>query len=300
MLGVGLAFLLDYMDQTIKTAEDVKEKLGLNVFGIIPRIPFADEDAKMPRKRLVTTLSPKSPVVESFRALRTNLNFITAKEKHKIIMVTSSLPNEGKSTVSGNLAVVLSQTGAKVLLIGCDLRRPQLFEMFGTKNEPGLVNLLMDENQNALRHITCLGLDFLPAGTIPPNPAEILDSARMAKLLDKVRERYDYVVLDAPPVLPVTDAQILAPKVDINLVVLEPCRVPEKAALQMVEALRSVDAKIAGVIMNDKSGRGFKYYGNYGYYGNKDYRGYYGEGDEEEKDGVFVAGVKKVWEKLNS
>jgi Mrp family chromosome partitioning ATPase len=122
----------------------------------------------------------------------------------------------------------------------------------------------------------------------------------MAKLLDMVRERYDYVVLDAPPVLPVTDAQILAPKVDINLVVLEPCRVPEKAALQMVEALSSVDAKIAGVIMNDKSGRGFKYYGNYGYYGNKDYRGYYGEGDEEEKDGMFVAGVKKVWEKLNS
>jgi len=288
------------MDQTIKTAEDVKEKLGLNVFGIIPRIPFADEDAKMPRKRLVTTLHAHSPVVESFRALRTNLNYLIAKEKHKIIMVTSSMPGEGKSTISGNLAVVLSQTGAKVLLIGCDLRRPQLFDMFGVKNEPGLVNLLMDNDQGAIRHLSEPRLDFLPAGSIPPNPAEILDSARMASLLDKVRAHYDYVVLDAPPVLPVTDAQVLAPRVDINLVVLEPCRVPEKAALQMIESMRAVNAKIAGVILNDKSGRGFKYYGSYGYYGNKQYRGYYGEKHDEVRDGVLVAGFKKAWQKLNS
>ncbi len=300
MLGVGLAFLLDYMDQTLKTTEEIKEKLGLNVFGIIPRIPFADEDAKLPRKRLVTSLAPKTPVVEAFRALRTNLNYATGKKKNKIIMVTSSLPGEGKSTISGNLAVILSQTGAKVLLIGCDLRRPQLFEMFGMKNEPGLVNLLMDNDKNAMRHLTNPRLDFLPSGTIPPNPAEILDSNRMFKLLEQVRERYDYVVLDAPPVLPVTDAQILAPKADINLIVIEPCRVPEKAALQMVESLRSVDAKITGVILNDKSGRGFKYYGNYSYYGNKHYRGYYGEDSDEVVDGAFVAGVKKVWGKLNS
>jgi tyrosine-protein kinase Etk/Wzc len=300
MLGVGLAFLLDYMDQTLKTTEEIKEKLGLNVFGIIPRIPFADEDAKLPRKRLVTSLAPKTPVVEAFRALRTNLNYATGKKKNKIIMVTSSLPGEGKSTISGNLAVILSQTGAKVLLIGCDLRRPQLFEMFGMKNEPGLVNLLTDNDKNAMRHLTNPRLDFLPSGTIPPNPAEILDSTRMFKLLEQARERYDYVVLDAPPVLPVTDAQILAPKADINLIVIEPCRVPEKAALQMVESLRSVDAKITGVILNDKSGRGFKYYGNYSYYGNNYYRGYYGEDSEEVKDGAFVASVKKVWEKLNS
>jgi tyrosine-protein kinase Etk/Wzc len=299
MLGIGLVFLLDYMDQTIKTSEDVREKLGLNLFGIIPRIPFADEDAKLPRKRLVTTLSPKAPVVESFRALRTNLNYLTGKEKHKVILLTSSLPSEGKSTISGNLAVVLSQTGAKVLLIGCDLRRPSLYDMFGIQNKPGLVDLLVDENQSALRHLTNPRLDVLPAGSIPPNPAEILESKRMQSLLDKVRARYDYVVIDAPPVLPVTDTSILAPLADINLVVIEPCRVPEKAALQMIETLQSVDAKISGVILNDKSGRGFKYYGNYSYYGNKYYRGYYGE-DHDHKDGAVVAGVKKVWQKLNS
>lgn len=300
MLGVGLTFLLDYMDQTIKTSEDVRQKLGLNVFGIIPRIPFADEDAKLPAKRLVTTLAPKAPVVEAFRALRTNLNYTISKQKNKIIMVTSSLPHEGKSTVAGNLAVVMSQTGAKVLLVGCDLRRPSLYGMFKIKNEPGLVDLLVKEDQGALRQLDKPKLDVMTAGTIPPNPAEILDSERFKKFLAQARERYDYVVIDAPPVLPVTDSQVLAPLVDLALVVLEPCRVPEKAAVMMVDTLKGVDAKIAGVVLNDKSGRGFKYYGNYGYYGNKYYRGYYGESDHTKPDGAFVAGVKKVWEKLNS
>ncbi len=301
MLGVGMAFLLDYMDQTLKTTEDIREKLNLNVFGIIPRIPFADEDAKLPGKRLVTTLSPKSPVVEAFRALRTNLNFATGKEKHKLIMITSSLPNEGKSTVSGNLAVVMAQTGAKVLLVGCDLRRPSLYQMFDQKSEPGLVNLLLDNNQDALhRNIKGTNLDFLSAGTVPPNPSEILDSNRFKKFLEIARQRYDYVLIDATPVLPVTDAQIIAPLVDINLVVLEPCRVPEKAALQMVETLRAVNAKITGIIFNDKSGRGFKYYGSYNYYGDKYYRGYYGEDDAELKDGAFVAAIKRAWGRLNS
>jgi tyrosine-protein kinase Etk/Wzc len=300
MLGVGLVFLLDYMDQTIKTTDDVRDRLGLSVYGIIPRIPFADEDARLPRKRLITTLAPKAPVVEAFRALRTNLHYILGKQSHKVIMVTSCLPNEGKSTVSGNLAVVLGQTGAKVLLIGCDLRRPSLYEMFAQTHEPGLTDLLVEENQAAVRHLQKLKLDFLPAGRVPPNPAEILGSERMKKLLLTVRERYDYVVIDAPPVLPVTDAQILGPLVDIVLVVLEPCRVPERAALQMIDSLRAVDVKISGVVLNDKSGRGFKYYGNYGYYGNRYYRGYYGEHEDDFKEHPAIAAIKRVWEKLNS
>lgn len=300
MLGIGLVFLLDYMDQSIKTAEDVRDKLGLAVYGIIPRIPFADEDAKLPRKRLITTLAPKAPVVEAFRALRTNLHYITGKEAHKVILVTSCLPNEGKSTVSGNLAVVLAQTGAKVLLVGCDLRRPSLYEMFGVSHDPGLSNLLAEETQNAVRHVNNPRLDFLPAGRVPPNPAEMLGSERMKKFLDAAREHYDYVLLDAPPVLPVTDAQILAPLADISLLVLEPCRVPERAALQMLDTMQAVDVRITGVILNDKSGRGFKYYGNYGYYGNRYYRGYYGESEDDFKERPAVARLKQLWEKLNS
>lgn len=300
MLGVGLAFLLDYMDQTVKTADDIREILDLNVFGSIPRIPSVDQDGKESGQRLVATLAPKSPSVEAFRALRTNLNFTIAKQKHKIILVTSSLPGEGKSTVSGNLAAVISQTGAKVLLVGCDLRRPTLGNVFGIKNEPGLVNLLVEEDQGALRRIDQPRLDVMPSGAIPPNPAELLDSDRFRQFLRQARERYEYVVLDAPPVLPVTDTQILVPLVDLVLVVLEPGRLPEKLALQMVESLRSVNAPIAGVVLNDKSGKGARYAGSYSYYGNKSYHGYYGETDHEKKHGTVVASIKKVWEMLNS
>lgn len=300
MLGVGVVFLLDYMDQTIKASDDVRDKLGLVVLGIIPRIPFANEDTKLPGRRLVTTLASRSPVVEAFRALRTNINFLTARQAHKVILVTSSLPDEGKSTISGNLAAILSQSGAKVLLVGCDLRRPSLSAMYGQNYDPGLTNLLIDGNQSAVRRLTDPKLDFLPAGRIPPNPAEILGSERMKKLLAMARTRYDYVILDAPPVLPVTDAQVLAPLCDLVLVVMETCRVPERAALQMVENLQAIDVKISGVILNDKSGRGFKYYGSYSYYGNKYYRGYYGESQDDVPQNPAVATIKRVWEKLNS
>jgi tyrosine-protein kinase Etk/Wzc len=300
MLGVGVIFLLDYMDQTIKTSEDVRDKLGLSILGIIPRIPFADKDAALPGKRLVTTLSSRSPVVEAFRSLRTNLNFITARESHKVILVTSSLPDEGKSTISGNLATIFAQSGAKVLLVGCDLRRPSLYAMFDQQYEPGLTDLLIERNPSAVRKLTNPKLDFLPSGRIPPNPAAILDSERMKNLIAAAREHYDYVILDSPPVLPVADAQMLAPLCDLVLVVLEPCRIPERAARQMVETLQAIDVKISGVILNDKSGRGFKYYGSYSYYGNKYYRGYYGESQDDVKDSPAVASIKRVWEKLNS
>jgi tyrosine-protein kinase Etk/Wzc len=122
----------------------------------------------------------------------------------------------------------------------------------------------------------------------------------MSKILRKARENYDYVILDVPPVLPVTDAQVLGPLADQTLVVLEPCKVPERAARQMIASLQAVDVKITGLVLNDKSGRGFKYYGSYGYYGNKAYVGSYGESHSDAKEGKVVAAVKKVWGKLNS
>lgn len=296
LLGLGLVYLLDYMDQTIKSADDVRDKLGLALFGRIPRIPLADEDARLPGRQLVTTLAPKSPAVEAFRALRTNLSYLTGRESHKVIMLTSTLPGEGKSTVSGNLAAVLSQTGAKVLLIGCDLRRPSLYAMFSEHHEPGLTDLLVHGDHAGLRRIEEPRLDLLPAGKIPPNPAEILASEGFRQFLATAREKYDYVVIDAPPVLPVTDAQILGPLVDVTLLVIEPCRIPERALHQVIESLAAVDVKVSGAILNDKTGKGFKYYGYYGYYGYKAYRGYYGESSRHlEKDSA----LKKAWDKLN-
>ena len=277
MAGVGSAFLLDYLDDTVKDADDVKHRLGLPVLGIIPRIATPSGAADDPAAMLIRNLEPKSPPVEAFRALRTGIHYATAREKRKILLVTSSLPDEGKTTVSANLALVLAQTGSRVLLVGCDLRRPGLYDMFHTPKTPGLSDLLTGSAKDCCHRIPGTTLDLISAGTVPPNPAELLGSERMEKFLDYVRGRYDYVVLDAPPVLPVTDAQVLASLVDDVIVILEPCRVPRKAAQRMAENLRAVEAKIIGVALNDKSGKGFKYYGNYGYYGHKYYGGYYGE-----------------------
>jgi tyrosine-protein kinase Etk/Wzc len=295
VLGFLAAFLLSLADRRFNTVEEIQAKLKLPIYGVIPRIPDVDVEPGVP----VAVQMPKAPVVEAFRALRTRLHSVTHKEKHKIILVTSSMPGEGKSTTSTNLAVVLAQTRAKVLLIGCDLRRPSLHDMFGQTNVPGLVDLLSEKRQDAIRHIASPRIDFLPAGSIPLNPSEILDSRRMRNFLDMVRNRYDYVVIDAPPVLPVTDAQILSPLADITLAVIEPCRVPEKAAMQMVDALHSVGASISGMVINDRMGRGFRYYGSYSYYGNKNYSGYYGENPDDLADGPITRTAKKIWAKLN-
>ena len=295
LLGFLVALLLSLADRRFNTVEEIQAKLKLPIYGVIPRIPDVNVEPGVP----VAVQMPKAPVVEAFRALRTRLHSVTNREKHQIILVTSSLPGEGKSTTSTNLAVVLAQTRAKVLLIGCDLRRPSLHEMFGQTNVPGLVDLLSEERQDAIRHIASPRIDFLPAGSIPMNPSEILDSRRMRNFLETVRSRYDYVIIDAPPVLPVTDAQILSPLADVTLAVIEPCRVPEKAAMQMVESLQSVGATISGMVVNDRMGRGFRYYGSYSYYGNKNYSGYYGENPDDLADGPITRTAKKIWEKLN-
>ncbi|MDT8441097.1 MAG: polysaccharide biosynthesis tyrosine autokinase [Desulfuromonadales bacterium] len=293
--GVLLALLLGAVDRRFNSIEQIREGLRLPIFGVIPKIPETVPARGVP----VAVQSPKAPVVEAFRALRTRLHVATGKQPHQVILVTSSLPGEGKSTVSTNLAVVLGMTGARVLLIGCDLRRPTLHSMFGQSNEPGLVELLTGESRDAIRHLASPRLDFLPAGRIPENPAELLGSARMRQLLDTVRSRYDYVLIDAPPVLPVTDAQILSPLTDLTLVVVEPCRVPQAAARQMVAALRDVGAVIDGVVVNDRTGRGFRFHGSYSYYGNRNYSGYYGESADDLAESRLRRSTRALWDKLN-
>jgi capsular exopolysaccharide synthesis family protein len=174
-------------------------------------------------------------------------------------MVTSSLPYEGKSTIIGNLAIILSQTGAKVLLLDCDLRRPSMHKLYGHKKSPGLTELLAgDTNMDAIIHNTEIpGLDFISAGTTPPNPAELLGSDKMKNMLQTFRDRYDVILLDAPPVLSVTDALLLSSMTDMVFMVLELGRVPIKAAVHVRELLQNVSAPLAGIVLNDKSKRGF-------------------------------------------
>lgn len=286
MLGVGVVFFLEYMDDTVKDPEMAKRIFGWPILAWIPFIPGQQRDESLPREgTLVGHLEPKSAPAEAFRSLRTAIRYSAINRQKKVLLITSSFPGEGKTTVSANLAVVLAQTGARVLLIGCDLRRPTLHEIFGHSRIPGLVELLSgDAGLAGVKHDTGIAnFDFISAGTTPPNPAELLGSEQMRQLLLDLSEQYDHIVIDAPPSLAVTDAQVLTTMVDLVMVVLEAGRVPLKAARQLQELLATVKAPVAGLILNDKSRSQEGYYGSYGYYG-----GYYGDDDK-------AANGKKGW-----
>jgi len=278
-LGIGLAFFEEYLDDTIKNAEEAKRAMGFPLLAVIPHIPGQEpkQNGSAPKTKvdpLVTRSEPKSAVAEAFRSLRTNLHFTAINKEKKIMLFTSTFPREGKSTITANEAVAISQTGARVLIVDCDLRRSSLHEKFGHSKTPGLSEILTgDVTFEKAKHKTGIhGLDLISAGTTPPNPSELLGSEAMRQLLLTQRENYDYIIIDAPPVLAVTDAPVLATISDIVVLIMEAGRVPIKAAQHMRETLSSLQASVAGLIMNDKTGKGE----SYGYYGGRYYR--YGKG----------------------
>lgn len=286
MLGVGLAFFREYLDDTIKDEEGVRRVLGYPVLSIIPHIGRRQKNAeelgdaeKVPERTLIAKLEPKSPAAEAFRSLRTSIHYSGLQKAKQVLLVSSTFPGEGKTTLSANLAVTLAQTGGKVLLVGCDLRRPTLHTLFNQPNTPGLTEVLVGDAtlEQAIHPTGLFNLDFISAGTTPPNPAELLGSEAMAQVLKELRGRYDTILLDAPPLLAVTDAAVLTTQADLALLVLQVGRVPLKLAGRTRDVLSSVQAPIAGVILNDKSGKGVQYYG---YYGRGGYSAY-GYGYEE-------------------
>ncbi len=290
MLGVGLAFFQEYLDDTIKDVEGAKRELKWPLLAMIPCIDSGtikgDEVETDQRKAaLIAHTDPKSTISEAFRALRTGLHFSSASKKKQVLLITSTFPSEGKSTVSSNFSCILAQTGAKTVVVDCDLRRSTLHEKFGLTKEPGLTNLLAGDLtlEQVVQHTSIPNLDFISAGVTPPNPSELLGSRDMADLVADLRAKYETVFIDAPPVLAVTDAPILTALADMVIVVVEAGRVPIKAARQMRETLLSVGAPVAGLIFNDKTGKGRDGYGSgkYGYYGS----GYYGYGYQSETSG---------------
>jgi tyrosine-protein kinase Etk/Wzc len=292
MLGVGLAFFQEYLDDTIKDAEHAKRATGFPLLAIIPFIqnkPVKDELAGS--GTLITQREPKSQVAEAFRALRTGLHFSAIKRDKKVLLLTSTFPGEGKSTICANLANTLAQTGARVLMIDCDLRRSYLHTMMGHNKVPGLTELLTEDItfQVACHDTGISGVDLITAGTTPPNPSELLGSEAMRRFLELHRDSYDHIIIDAPPVLAVTDAPVLTAMSDMVLVVMEAGRVPLKAAQRMREMLATIQAPVAGLVVNDKTGSGE----SYGYYGGSYYRYGYGYGYYAESD--LIAGENKSW-----
>ncbi|KGX93919.1 tyrosine protein kinase [Pontibacillus halophilus JSM 076056 = DSM 19796] len=218
-------------------------------------------------RNLITNLNPKSPISEQYRTIRTNLQFASVDNELRSLLITSTGPSEGKSLTSGNLATTFAQQGKKVLLIDADLRKPTAQYTFRVPNVKGLSNYLVtkDSTLTDLVHQTEIEhLDVLPSGPIPPNPSEILGSKAMVRLLEEALELYDQVVVDAPPVLAVTDAQILANLVDGVLMVVRSKQTDNEAAIKAKKLLDAGNSKLLGVVLNDKEAKSSNYYYYYG------------------------------------
>jgi capsular exopolysaccharide synthesis family protein len=262
LLGLGMALVRELLDTSIKSTDDIAEATDA---AVMAGISFDSTTTKTP---LVSSLSSHEPRVEAFRVLRTNLQFVDVDNPNKAFVVTSSVPAEGKSTTAANTAITLAQTGQKVLLVDGDLRRPQIARLLGLDDAVGLTTVLVGRvsADDALqRHET--GIDVLTSGVVPPNPAELLQSHSMADLLTDLRGRYDVIVIDAPPLLPVTDAALIAAQTDGALLVVRHGRTTKDQLHAAVERLAGVNAHALGVVFNmtpRKGGRGEYGYG-YGY-----------------------------------
>ena len=215
-------------------------------------------------KEIVTISEPRSPISEAYRTLRTNLDFAGLAKTLKTLVVTSAGVNEGKSTTLANLAVVTAQAGRKVILVDADLRRPRLHQIFGLSNEQGLTTIMMDDNALAAPPLQETGVEslwLLPSGPLPPNPAELMASRRMEEVIAALVERADQVFFDTPPVVAVTDAAVLATKVDGVLLVISAGKTRREYARTAVQRLQQINARLVGAVLtNVQMGAGFRGY----------------------------------------
>ncbi len=268
--GVGLAFAAEALDQTITSQQQIEEKLGLTFLGIIPSI---ERNKDGTAQDLVVHTQPKSAVAECLRAVRTNLLFMSPEKPLKTIMVTSSGPQEGKTTAATSLAITMAGSGTRVLLVDADMRRPRIHRIFGLENRAGLSSLILGEGTlgSVTQRSQVSGLDVLPCGPVPPNPAELLHTAAFQRLLGEMAAGYDRVIIDSPPVGVVADAVVMGTRVDGVLVVLKAGKTSRTVAAHAVKQLHDVNAPIFGAVLNDldlsdqKYGQ-YAYYYQYGYY----------------------------------
>jgi capsular exopolysaccharide synthesis family protein len=271
-LGLVIAFFLEYLDQTIKTASDVERAVKIPVLGLIPYDPRASHIVHSGRRRgglsLITSAAPDDPTSEAYRVLRTNVTFVSAEQRAlQLICVTSAGPSEGKSTTAANLAITLAQQGSHTLLVDADLRRPLVHRAFNLVQEPGLTDILVGTSaaREAIRPNVIRGLDVLPGGALPPNPSELLGSEAMHRLLGELRSQYDTIIFDTPPALAVTDATVLGTNADAVILVIRVGETEEQAVQRAVEGFRRVQARVAGAVLNGVQKTRDRYY--YYYYG---------------------------------
>lgn len=251
ILGVGLAFLREHLDDTIKTKDDLQQvTLGTSVLGLIPTV----DTWKDPTSSVVVSLShPESAAAEAYRSLRTAVQFIGLDSPLKVIQFTSPNASEGKTTTLANLAVALARAGQRVVVVCCDLRRPRIHEFLGLERDPGFTSVLLGETpfSEALQAVQGEGdCALLAAGTSPPNPSELLSSRRTEEVITMLKNECDVVLLDTPPVLPVTDALVVSRLVDATIVVATAGRTTRKEMHRALELLHQVSAPVVGTVLN--------------------------------------------------
>ena len=294
ILSIGLAILFDMIDNTVKSQQHIEQDVGTSFLGILPLISNKQKEAGdtakqaevaegdsplMVRDQFILS-NPRSSVAECSRTIRTNLFFMSPDNPAQTLVVTSSSPQEGKSTVTINLGITIAQSGRRTLIIDADMRRPRLHRSFGLSNDKGLSNIILGESEleETVHHLGVEGLDLLTCGPIPPNPAELLHTESFKNLVTKVRSEYDQIVFDSPPVNPVSDALVLGSMLDGVIFVTDAGNTRIPAARDATMRLKGVGSRILGTVLNNvdleqRSGAG--YYGYQYYY----YRGsyYYGE-----------------------
>jgi polysaccharide biosynthesis transport protein len=264
LLAAGVVFLVEYLDDTIKTPEQVEQILGLTVLGYIADVPVA----KNPDHGLYVSSQPRSPVAEAFRSLRTNLEYTGIDHPLRTLLVTSAGPGEGKSTVAANLAAIVAQSGKHVVLMDTDLRRPSVHRFFDIANREGLTDVFRDHlGLDAVNHPWDWdsNISIITSGSLPPNPTELLGSDRMTQILDSLKKQKDFIILDAPPSI-VADPQVLASKVDGVVIVAWPGHTQLSGLRVTMEQLNRVGANVVGIIFNRIPHNREGYYGGYKHY----------------------------------
>lgn len=284
LLAVGAAYLIEYLDDTLKSADDVESAVDLPTLGAI--IKMKGDKERAPLYRLATILYPRSPAAEAYRTLRTNIEFASLDAPVRTILVTSSIPGEGKTTTAANLAAVFAQAGQSTILVDCDLRKPGVHKIFNLPNATGLTTLIRNEGAAVAEVAQTTEQEHLlivTTGVLPPNPAELIRSGRMKATLQQLAQAADFVIVDSPPLQAVTDAAILSSLVDGTVLVVDAGRTRSGAVRSGREALAKVGARVLGVTLNrlsESMSGDYYYYDYYGGYGSdgKDQNGKKGKG----------------------
>jgi capsular exopolysaccharide synthesis family protein len=267
VVGVGLAFFIEYLDTSVKTIDDVERALQSPVLGVIPQ-----------NVGLLIKEGAESPHAEAYRVLRTNILFSRKDEKLNCMAVVSAGAGEGKSTTVFNLATIFAQSGSRVIIVDSDLRRPTLHKMLGISNAIGLTNYLLKQNtlDEVIQTTPIPTMDFMASGKLPSSSLGILSSAQMKDLITELKNRYDYVFFDSPPIMGVSDASILASEVAMTIQVIQYRRYPQPMNIRAKQMIEKVGGNLVGIVLNNinmSQDESYYYYSGY-------YHDYYSKNEE--------------------